>query len=927
MSSFNKFQLPPLDNWQDFESLCCDIWSNIWKDSNTQKNGRSQSQDGVDISGRPNKGKLWSGIQCKLKHIEAKTKLSESEVKDEIEKAKKFKPPLSELIIATTGPKDAKIEKFAREITLEHSEEHLFSVHIWSWDDIKNHLSSEIIDKYYSEFIISRENIKELISVIHNSRVLFVGDELSKKSGVKSFRFFILETIKSITNHEFDEAEYDELTEKLHLESAFKILYDELGENILVYFEEFIHYKPNDVHYYIANEIKNGKWVFTTNRDNLIEEACKNERIPLESKLFHDDFDFSQLNNRLDNNLNSTVGRLLKLNGTIDESEKEIKFRFKSILANLNRIGGISPDQKIILENALKKFDFCVMGFDCSDNFKFFPILKNTDTDRFICCLNTNNSVGKNIKIIRKKQDLEYEIGKEISDTPIDTKVLCVNNILLKKKKFLKMTGDWSEIIQKELCSSLKMNYDDNFGSSKSVDYSKEKKELSEKVDDFKRNIIFGLIWEKCLSKAKSTEFFNKAILFSEKGNKAQPIQDMDKARAIHNLARVYDVQYGKLEKDNVFDKYQKSFDIYIDIGIKYNFIHYKYKAIQCKLGLANYKRRALNQFDAALHDCEEIKRMLDEVDKEAKEMIEIQINDDERCLTYAQYYSCLGLIYSRYGTAYMHECIYSLNRSLKYRKKAGDIKGEADSENAIGLIKVINHNRDVKVLKEAISHLHSSLNINESIGNLIGAAQNYRNLGLGYKNLISCNETKDDNDIFFYLAKESYESGIRFWLSMKEGPRVEDLTECKFRLGELEIKYGKKYGGDMIKGIEILQEVDNEYEKRGDWNKRIRTLNILSQAYADEDNLDIFTITEAKQTIDKIISIYNSAINDPMNLKEQIKNDSKILENVVEITGNIEKIIDYIEKKNTAFGEFGERRTSIERIVENMAEIQRELD
>ncbi|MHB8103515.1 MAG: SIR2 family protein [Methanosarcina sp.] len=932
MPRFSSLQIPPPSNSSKFESLCCDLWREIWEDPNTKKNGRrGQTQNGVDIYGRPHNGDLWSGIQCKCKNIDLNKNLTESEVKEEVRKAKNFEPKLSEFIIATTGPKDAKIEELARNITQEHLKESLFSVNIWGWEDIKDHLSLEIANRYYPDFnLVPQEDVNELISIIENSRVLFIGDELSKKSGVESFRIFILEIVQSITNHRFTEMEYDELSEKLHSESAFKILRDELGDNILVYFEDFIHHDPNRIHYYIADKIKNGKWVFTTNRDNLIEEAYKRQKYRPELIKIYDDFDFKQVNKNIENYHNSSIGRLFKLNGAIkEEEEEEISIRFKSILANLSRIGTISDDKKKVLEYFLKISDFCFIGFDCLDNFYFFPVLRDTDTDKSVYYLTDENKLQENIKIVRKKEELENEMGEK--DIPRDIRTLCINNILLKRKEFSKITGNWIEILQNKLCHNLKINYYTNSGSTKTIDYSKEKKELSEKVDEYEKNIIFGLLWGECLIKERSVKFFDKARLISEIIYKEEFTKAINKARAVHNLAMVYDIQYGKSEQENVLNQYQNCFEIYYEIGTKYKSIQYRYKAIQCKLGLANYKRRALRELNDALNDCEEIKVMLEETDKEAKEMSGSKINYKEYYLIHAQYHSCVGLIYNTYGTEYINKCIDSLNRSLDYRKKAGDIKGEADSENSIGLIKGTNHNDDVKVLIDAISHLRNSLNINESIGNLIGAARNYRNLGLCYKDLIRLNEDEKIKKESFQQAKNYYKNGISYWYTIKGGPPIEDVLECKFRLGELEIKYGD-YGdyADVIEGVEILQRVDEDYEKdkdyekRGYWHNRTRVLNLLSEAYAKDKYS--YTINEAKKNFDKIIDIYYSALKDKIKLKEQMKNNRKIFENAVETIENNKNVIKHIEANSISLGEFDKRTASLDRILEELRNIENDI-
>jgi hypothetical protein len=152
MLSFSNLQIPPPSNWQDFESLCCDLWREIWKDPNTQKNGRQgQPQNGIDIFGRPEQGMQWAGIQCKGKDNYSEKCLTEDEVRREVDKAEHFTPKLSQFIVATTGLKDVRLQELARSITEEHLHNGLFPVHIWAWEDIKNSLEDfpQVIAKYY----------------------------------------------------------------------------------------------------------------------------------------------------------------------------------------------------------------------------------------------------------------------------------------------------------------------------------------------------------------------------------------------------------------------------------------------------------------------------------------------------------------------------------------------------------------------------------------------------------------------------------------------------------------------------------------------------------------------------------------------------------------------------------------------------------
>lgn len=140
--------LSPPTYWQDFEDLCRDLWAEIWNYPDTQKHGRQgQAQYGVDVYGRPNGGSEFCGVQCKAKDSLAGTSLTETELREEIEKAEKFTPKLSKFIITTTGPRDANIQKVAREITEERLDKGLFPVEVYSWEDIKGQL------KYYPKIV------------------------------------------------------------------------------------------------------------------------------------------------------------------------------------------------------------------------------------------------------------------------------------------------------------------------------------------------------------------------------------------------------------------------------------------------------------------------------------------------------------------------------------------------------------------------------------------------------------------------------------------------------------------------------------------------------------------------------------------------------------------------------------------------------
>lgn len=150
MPMFSATQVPPPKNWQDFESLCWDLWRRIWKDSATQKNGRfGQPQCGVDVFGR--RGDAQAGLQAKGKDTFTHQRVTVAELNAEVKKAKGFKPRLKEFILATTGSKDVAVEQAARDLTERHQVAGLFSVAVLGWDDILLLLEDypDVIAKFY----------------------------------------------------------------------------------------------------------------------------------------------------------------------------------------------------------------------------------------------------------------------------------------------------------------------------------------------------------------------------------------------------------------------------------------------------------------------------------------------------------------------------------------------------------------------------------------------------------------------------------------------------------------------------------------------------------------------------------------------------------------------------------------------------------
>jgi len=728
-------------------------------------------------------------------------------------------------------------------------------------------------------------SLKRLTTILDYSKVFFVGDEISKKYGVSNFKDFTIEIIKFITQYNFNDDECDELRNYLRSEIALLILYDELGPKVLFCFEEYYNYEPKPIHYYVANEIKKGKIIFTTNRDNLIEEACNRSNINLEGRIIYKVSEFEKINKKSQNLQSTKMGYLIKLNGSCDQKKVGIK-KFKTLLDSLKQVGkGLNLNKKKVLVNFIKNFDFCFLGYSCFEDFIVYPILKATETDKAIFWFNYEE---KHIEIISEKEHINTEIEREEINLNRNLDIININSILLKRKKFVKINGDWIEFIN-GLFPSLDTNQCVYVPPIKNNENSKVFAELRNSINSYERHIILGILWEKCLSKEKAIKFFEDAEKLSTGENRA---------KAKLSLAKVYHRLYGSSEAKSVMKNYLEAFQIFMEEG-------YILEAAQCKIGWANFNRKQLNKISEAFRICEEIKLMLERIKEK----------NSKYKFVFAQYLNTLGLVYMDLRIDKLtDQCINLFEDSIKYRLEIKDVEGEAETENYLGLFIRNKNNKVEKVVKDAITHLEKALEIRKSIGDYIGVAQTCRNLGLCYTDLIKITENDVVKKKYIHIAKEIYEEGLNYWYIMKGDPPIKEKLELQYRLGELEINHG-----DINLGIKLLVKVEKERDKIGDWHNRARALDLLCKAYKSQEYYIFVGKNNVKSTAYKIISIYRNVLED-YNKIAQMKDDPKKFENAVQIIQRIKEItknIEYVNEK--ILGESNRIEKELDLMLENL--------
>jgi tetratricopeptide (TPR) repeat protein len=147
---------PRPTDWQLFERQVRELFACELGDPQTQLHGRlGQSQSGVDIYGyRGNDKARLVGVQCKL----SSESISITTLLREVRRVESFVPPVTEFILATTAPRNAKLQESVRllnQATLPNRP--AFSVSVWGWEDlveaaVKYEAASQAFDPTWNPF-------------------------------------------------------------------------------------------------------------------------------------------------------------------------------------------------------------------------------------------------------------------------------------------------------------------------------------------------------------------------------------------------------------------------------------------------------------------------------------------------------------------------------------------------------------------------------------------------------------------------------------------------------------------------------------------------------------------------------------------------------------------------------------------------------
>jgi tetratricopeptide (TPR) repeat protein len=700
------------------------------------------------------------------------------------------------------------------------------------------------------------------------SLIFFVGAGVSHDppSNLALFGELNKEIIRSATSSMLNEDDYEILSYHIRPEILLQILTDtlprELVDELLRLLKEIMSKaEPNSNHFLLAQVLRQDGWVFTTNYDNLIEEASKT----VDVKRCYNDSKFEEFYKRYisTNTRNLPGGYVFKLHGTIEDPE--------SILATLRSIGkGLTNYKEKVLEYFLQNFNFCFMGYSCQDDFDILHVLLNTSSNKSVVWFQYRK--GEIGQIICGRNILEYEREKE-QKRPLGEKkewsIINANEFLLKKKVFLKIVGDSSRFVRHIFPSSIRRESTENMASIENGRMVNQFSEWARKISDYDKNLIAGRLFNYIESFDKAEEYLKKSENFAQ--------EKTEKAIAQRGLADTY---YRK-EKDEAYREankvlIQKTLPIYEEAGDVFGIV-------QVDIDIANNLRR-LKDYSEALKYAEKAKKLLednrDELKEKKKEYYDLEHG---RCL------NIMGLIH--YGMGDSSKSLQEIQTGLEFceksreiREKIGDVSMVAESENAMGLILRVNADhlkqfdkeKAIQLLRESLKYLKGALDKKERACDNRGCQQCYRNLALAHDLLGEL--IPEEKEKHFLEAARFYEEEANYIRKMPNPP-IDRFLEIQFRIGQQYRKLGR-----YENVIGILEKVVKERDEMRDWHNKARTLNELREAYE--------RTSQKERCIDscrEIKSIYKSVLEDRNRLEEMKKKGIMFRNAVEEILPNTE--------------------------------------
>lgn len=182
-----KLDIPVPESFEQFESLCLEIFNSEFNYNLKKFGGSGQAQYGIDLIDTAQQ----IGVQCKLRSPNKGGKLKLQEFKKDIEKATTL--PLEKLhyVISTQS-----IAQFQKHV-LHVSDKYPFKIEVWGWDSFKEILrkNTSILSRYMSEIKPENSGLAALTELIKLQENQTFNSNLLPTKSIRSpnFKFIVPE--------------------------------------------------------------------------------------------------------------------------------------------------------------------------------------------------------------------------------------------------------------------------------------------------------------------------------------------------------------------------------------------------------------------------------------------------------------------------------------------------------------------------------------------------------------------------------------------------------------------------------------------------------------------------------------------------------------------------------------------------------------
>jgi NAD-dependent SIR2 family protein deacetylase/tetratricopeptide (TPR) repeat protein len=609
--------------------------------------------------------------------------------------------------------------------------------------------------------------------------VFFVGAGISVPSGAPDFRKLNAEVMRMLVDDELEELakkdleqkkkDYESLTEKVRSEVMYEMAMDELGPEVLYSLEIFEGCEPNDYHYFLAEALRRGNWIFTTNLDNLIEEACTRSGMKpeVDFRTYYgrdNDEDFKEYLRKIDSG-DVLGGCIFKLHGSIEKDAKAAE-KYRTVRLSLRQVGeGLFGPRKEVLGYFLKRFDFCFVGYRCRDDFSVFPVLSSIKSDKDVFWSRFDE--GPVSLCVTEEDRLVWEKQRE-EDKPLDEErdldLFNLNEVLLQRGRKFILHGNFGDFIKARLIPLLGAKRPLSVGEEarekgvgkESVAFSK----WAKGKEKFERYLFVGRLFEHAGDLDRGIECCRKAL--------GAAMNDPQLIKAKQKLANLHYRRQEGNDEEEASKLYEQCVNSSKD----------PLERASLKASLSNVLRRLGKDFYQEAYDkAEEAKREF-ETNRHRLESLS-ERGRKEKELDFARCLNIHGL--ALYSLGRLEEARESCLESIRMKRGLGDVDGVAESENVVSLTftqegRRLKGEEAKEKFLEAAEHASRALDSRRKIGNFRGYAQNSRNLAWPNSELMKIASTEHEKQEYFKQARDGYKAGISYWDRFHPAPPVESV-------------------------------------------------------------------------------------------------------------------------------------------------------